>query len=261
MTEPMPTDTARYFPVAPDGFVLADADGRPATVRRDTLLAVLADRRTVHVASDTDADLAGVRVSRDELDELAAATGRRAIDGRVFGSDRAVSRLVALLRHRDLFTHDPADGSPLTFDERGVVARGAATGQLFPRIDPAVIGLVHLSGTDRVLLARNRRSNFYSLIAGYVDPGETLEAAFAREVMEETGRRVGGITYWGSQPWAVTGSLMIGFTAVTEDEDPVGELDGELADIRWVTRADVARLPLPGPGSIAHQMLTEWRNA
>ncbi|MDR7328723.1 NAD(+) diphosphatase [Corynebacterium guangdongense] len=257
----MPANPTRYFPVAPDGFVLVDADGRPASVARDQLTAVLEGRRPVSVAPDTSQDLAGARVSRDELDQLAAAAGLRAVDGRIFGSDRAVSRLIALLRHRDLFVHDPADGSPLTFDERGVVASGVATRQLFPRIDPAVIGLVRLAGTDRVLLARNRRARFYSLIAGYVDPGETLEAAFVREVMEETGRRAQDVTYWGSQPWAVTGSLMIGFTAVTEDEDAVGQLDGELADIRWVTREDVHRLSLPGPGSIAHQMLTEWRNA
>lgn len=71
---------------------------------------------------------------------------------------------------------------------------------VFPRLDPAVIGLIRLSGTDRILLARNRRrTSFFSLIAGYVEPGETAEAAFAREALEETGRRVEALRYWGSQ--------------------------------------------------------------
>lgn len=252
----------RYFPVAPDGFVLVDTQAHPVTVARDDLLAVLeSGRQPVTVASDSDPGVAGVRLSRDELEELASNTGQRAVDGRIFGSHRDVSRLIALLRHRDRFTHDPADGSPLSFDERGVVGRGGATRQLFPRIDPAVIGLVHLAGEERVLVARNKRSDFFSLIAGYVDPGENLEQAFAREVMEETGRRVREISYWGSQPWAVTGSLMVAFTAVTEDVDAVGELDGELAEIRWVTRPELDRLTIARPGSIAHQMLTEWRNS
>lgn len=207
------------------------------------------------------ADLAAVRISREQLESLLPAGGRVA-DPRSFGHDRTVSRAITLLRHRELSGFDPVDGTPLSFESDGVVAVGGAGRRIFPRLDPAVIGLVELVGEQRILLGRHaHRNSYWSLIAGYVEPGENLEEAFTREVREETGRRVSDVRYWGSQPWAVSGSIMVGFTSLTSDENPVGETDGELAETRWVARAELDGLPLARPGSIAHAMITEWRNA
>ena len=206
-------------------------------------------------------DLTAVRVTRAELEHLLPVGGSLA-DPRAFGEDRTISRAIALLRHRELSGYDPVDGSPLSFGEDGVVAVGGGGRRIFPRLDPAVIGLVELLGARRILLGRNaHRRSYWSLIAGYVEPGENLEEAFAREVREETGRRVADVRYWGSQPWAVSGSLMVGFTSVTSDENPVGETDGELIETRWVAAGELDELPLARPGSIAHAMITQWRNA
>lgn len=208
------------------------------------------------------ADLAAVRVSAAVLARLAASVGGEVRDARSFGRDRLVSRAVALLRHREQSAFDPVDGTPLTFEEDGVVAVGGGGRRIFPRVDPAVIGLVELAGEERILLGRNaRRGSYWSLIAGYVEHGENLEEAFIREVREETGRRISEVSYWGSQPWGVSGALMVGFTALTGDADPVGDTDGELIETVWASREDLSRLPLARPGSIAHAMITAWRNA
>lgn len=245
----------RFLPVGPAGEIPVTATGEPlhlsAPPSPDPVHSVIVS-----------ADLTAVRVDGQTAAALAEATGGRVLDARDFGRDRLVSRAIALLRNRERSGFDPVDGTPVTFTPDGVVAVGGQGRRIFPRVDPAVIGLVELAGAGRILLARNaRRGRYFSLIAGYVDPGENLEEAFIREVREETGRRISGVTYWGSQPWAPSGSLMVGFTAVTEDEHPVTETDGELVEIRWVSRAEVADLPLARPGSIAHAMITEWRNA
>lgn len=130
-----------------------------------------------------------------------------------------------------------------------------ACGRLeFPRISPAVIVLIERG--DRLLLARSARfpGRFFSILAGFVEPGEGLEAAVRREVMEETGIGVKEIRYFGSQPWPFPDSLMIGFVAQYES----GEIrvDGEeIVEAGWY-RAD--SLPaLPGKLSIARSLI-DW---
>jgi NAD+ diphosphatase len=126
--------------------------------------------------------------------------------------------------------------------------------QSFPRISPAVIVLVERE--NQCLLARSPRfkGEFYSVLAGFAEPGETLEETVAREVREETGIEVQDIRYFGSQPWPFPDSLMIGFTARYAG----GEIrvDGEeISDARWFT-AD--QLPnIPGKISIARQLI-DW---
>jgi NAD+ diphosphatase len=114
--------------------------------------------------------------------------------------------------------------------------------QHFPRTDPAVIMLIH-DGGDRVLLGRGHDWNpgRFSTLAGFVEPGESLEAAVAREVYEEVGVTVTDIEYVASQPWPFPASLMVGFTARL-DGDPALQLDPvEMAEAGWFTRAEVAR--------------------
>ena len=96
---------------------------------------------------------------------------------------------------------------------------------IFPRLDPCVIGVVESEDGERILLAEHRRRpGFFTLVAGYVDVGESIEAAFAREVLEETGRRVGDVAYVESQPWPASGALMLGMTSRTADVDALDEL-------------------------------------
>ncbi|WP_299354955.1 NAD(+) diphosphatase [uncultured Shimia sp.] len=138
-------------------------------------------------------------------------------------------------------------------------------GHHFPRTDPVVIMLI--TRGNNVLMGRSPGwpEGMYSLLAGFVEPGETLEAAVRREVMEEAGIRVGPVDYLASQPWAFPSSLMFGCrgTALTEDIilDPV-----ELDDALWVTREEMMQAfsgthPILKParkGAIAHFILRNW---
>jgi NAD+ diphosphatase len=125
----------------------------------------------------------------------------------------------------------------------------------FPRLAPAAIVLVERDGT--ALLARNRTFPIpmYSTIAGFVEPGETLEGTVMREVYEEVGVMVGDVRYAGSQPWPFPHSLMIGFYAQWAD----GEIacDGvEIVDANWYAPDDLP--PIPPPLSIARRLIDGW---
>lgn len=163
-------------------------------------------------------------------------------------------------------------GAPTESRESGhlrLCLDGRCGAQHYPRTDPAVI--MRVTDGDRVLLHRQPGwpPGMWSVLAGFVEPGETLEEAVAREVFEETGIEVAEVSYAGSQPWPFPSSLMIGFTARatggTLTPDP-----HELEDARWFTRADIARdfsethrdggdgMFLPRPGTIARALLDAW---
>lgn len=112
----------------------------------------------------------------------------------------------------------------------------------YPRLSPAIIALVERDG--RALLARNARFAlpFYSTLAGFVEVGETLEAAVMREIHEEAGITIRDVRYFGSQPWPFTGSLMIGFTARWAGGELVPD-PSELADAGWFAAAELPRIP------------------
>jgi NAD+ diphosphatase len=132
----------------------------------------------------------------------------------------------------------------------------------FPRIDPAIIVLV--SEGERALLGRQASwpVGRYSTIAGFVEPGESLEDAVAREVVEETGIVVDRIEYHSSQPWPFPASLMLGFTAHAVTTE-VHLRDQELEDARWFTRADIASngTLLPPRTSISFRLIEHWFDA
>lgn len=132
----------------------------------------------------------------------------------------------------------------------------------FPRLDPAIIVLV--SDGERALLGRQASwpPGRYSTIAGFVEPGESLEDAVAREVLEETSVRIDAAQYHSSQPWPFPSSLMIGYTAVA-DGSQVPRCDEELEDARWFTRAEIASgFPgLPPPQSVSFRLIEDWYDA
>ena len=137
----------------------------------------------------------------------------------------------------------------------------------FPRTDPVVITLV--SDRDRCLLGQSRgrlsRMNTYSALAGFVDQGESIEEAVAREVMEEAGIRIENIRYHSSQPWPFPSSLMIGCHADAVTTDILMDTE-EMADVRWFQREEVLlalegksdKLMIPGPIAIAHHLIKAW---
>lgn len=139
----------------------------------------------------------------------------------------------------------------------------------FPRTDPAVIMAVthgEPGAEDEVLLLGRQESwpeGRYSTLAGFLEPGETLEDAVRREVAEETGVVVGEVTYFGNQPWPLPASLMIGFRGRAESREIA--VDGhEIQDARWFTRAEMkreaeaGRLVLPGGVSISRSLVEQW---
>ena len=159
-----------------------------------------------------------------------------------------------------------ACGQPTTSVRGGHVRRCTATAcrrEHFPRTDPAVITLV-IDG-DRCLLARRRDwpPGRRSTVAGFVEPGETLEHTVAREVFEEVGVRVGEVRYRGSQPWPFPQSLMLGFRAAAESTGITVDGD-EIAEADWYTperiRADTASgaLILPPFDSISRRLVDDW---
>ena len=129
----------------------------------------------------------------------------------------------------------------------------------FPRLDPAIIVLVHAN--DRCLLGRQTRwpDGRFSTIAGFVEPGESLEDSVRREVHEETNIRVGRCQYLASQPWPFPAAIMIGFLAEGLSNE-IQLNDGELAEARWLTRNDIANgiVILPPRVSIAYRLLETW---
>jgi NAD+ diphosphatase len=157
-------------------------------------------------------------------------------------------------------------GAPTTPRAGGTSRKCQACGaEHFPRVDPVAIAVV--TRGDHCLLGRSGRfqGNMYSALAGFIEPGESIEEAVRREVLEESGIEVGDVEYFASQPWPFPSSLMIGCIAeglseeITIDEE-------ELQDVRWFSRdairaalaGDTAELSVPQPLAIAHHLVKEW---
>lgn len=128
--------------------------------------------------------------------------------------------------------------------------------QAFPRLAPAIITLVHRDD-GRVLLARNARwpDAMFSCLAGFVEPGESVEEAVGREVHEEVGLDVGGLRYFGSQPWPFPHSLMLGFHARHRSGEITVDGD-EIAEARWFGPDELPQIP--GRISIARKLIDDW---
>lgn len=196
--------------------------------------------------------------------------------GQIFddASAQLVATASALLNWHDNARFSPVDGAPTTPIKAGWARIDPVTGrEEFPRIDPAVICLVH-DGHDRAVLARQTvwPPRLFSVLAGFVEAGESFETCVVREIAEEVGLTVRDVRYLGSQPWPFPRSLMIGFHAIADPDEPFSFNDGEIAEAEWFTRAEIkaaladgdwnsdssSRLLLPGSISIAREMIESW---
>jgi NAD+ diphosphatase len=225
----------------PEGAIyLGEADGVPYA-------AVRGDRRPT-VGGRPAESWAGLRDLGADLDDLDAGL---------------LAEAVAMVEWHERHRFSPLSGARTTIERAGWVQRDPDTGaELFPRTDPAVIMLVH--DGDRCVLGRQAvwPPGRFSILAGFVEPGESAEGAVAREVAEEVGVRVTDIRYVGSQPWPFPQSLMLGFTARVEG-DPTLRLDPtEIEEARWFTRDELRSgagpRALPPAVSIARHIIDRW---
>ncbi len=171
----------------------------------------------------------------------------------------------ALARWHESALWSARDGELTQWADGGWSRRDARGGELFPRMDPAVIVLIEHEG--KALLGSNTlwESGRFSLLAGFVEAGESLEQAVAREMFEEAGVRIGETRYMGSQPWPFPRSLMLGFRVqLAEGQDPEALVPDtqEISELRWFSREELANPPagvrLPTRVSISGWLIAEW---
>jgi NAD+ diphosphatase len=219
-------------------------------------------------------DLWAMRV--DELD--GTVTDARRAGGRLSADDAGLlATALGVLNWHAAAGFSPVTGEPTTIAHAGWVRRDADGVEEYPRTDPAIITVVH-DGADRVLLGRQAiwPAGWYSTLAGFVEPGESLEQCVIREVYEEVGVRARDPRYLGSQPWPFPRSLMLGFEAQADPDEPLDFRDGEIEDAKWFDRSQVIEaleagrewrpgdsvpdsgLLLPGNVSIAHMLIRSW---
>jgi NAD+ diphosphatase len=229
-------------PALPLGAVyLGEADGVPyAAVRGERALTV--NGRPVDSWS-------GLRELGADLDDLDAGL---------------LAEAIGILEWHERARFSPVSGAATTIERAGWVQRDPVTGtELFPRTDPAVIMLVH-DGGDRCVLGRQAvwPPGRFSVLAGFVEPGESAEGAVAREVAEEVGLTVTDVRYVSSQPWPFPQSLMLGFVARAVGGDTLRLDPTEIEEAHWFTREELraGRGPeaLPPPVSIARHLIDRW---
>ncbi|WP_439690343.1 NAD(+) diphosphatase [Curtobacterium sp. SP.BCp] len=267
--------STRYLPLR-GAEMLRNADG---TLRFVSAADVPADTVTLYLGraiTDAADAPAGTRFVAAFVDADTARTIEPDEDAweslRMFGTELSARdqglavEAVAMANWHAVHGFSPRTGSPSEVTTGGWVRRDPEGHELFPRTDAAIIVGV-TDADDRILLGSNAAwdADRYSLLAGFVEPGESLEDAVRREVWEESGVRVEEPEYLGSQPWPFPASLMLGFRARAADGDPTtARPDGvEILDVRWFSRDEIREragdtLLLPGRTSIARAIIEEW---
>ena len=246
--------SSRAIAIGPDGPVM-DGD-RPAFVP---------------VGPGDEAVLLGVDENGTALFAVAHHEGGTSLRAAAAQLSRRDAGLVAyataiLTWHRN-HGHCARCGTQTAMGEAGHVRTCPNCGAVHhPRTDPVVIMLVHDPEGDRVLLGRQARwpAGRFSALAGFVEPGESLEDAVHREVAEESGVEVTDLRYRSSQPWPFPASLMIGFHARYAGGQ-ARAADAELEDVRWFSRAELravvdgqTEFHVPPPAAIARRLIDEW---
>jgi NAD+ diphosphatase len=264
--------SARFVVMRRDGRALVDAAGRALRgLQRDELAALLGDAEpTAYLGSDTSdwfvvhpeddaADRVAIEVGGSFLDLRSAGVALAESEAGLFAYARALANWQRRMRHCSLCA------APLRFEAAGHRARCTnpeCASEHFPHTDPAIIVIV--THGDRCLLGRGAAwpERRYSTLAGFVEPGETLEDAVRREVFEEAGVRVGDCDYHSSQPWPFPASIMLGFTA--QADDPSISVGAELADARWfgvdefVAELKSKQLVISPPLSVSYRLIEHW---
>jgi NAD+ diphosphatase len=262
------------------------AEGRPVrvlTVTPDGTVPVVESSDGPRLAWDEQSTLPSAAVYLGEADgvpyaavrgERSLSIGGRPVDTwaglRDLGADLEdldaglLVQAIGILEWHDRNRFSPLTGAATVIERGGWVQRDPTTGtEIFPRTDPAVIMLVH-DGGDRVVLGRQAiwPPGRFSILAGFVEPGESAEAAVVREVAEEVGLRVTDVRYVGSQPWPFPQSLMLGFVARLDGDDTLRPDPTEIEEARWFTREELRSgdgpRALPPPVSIARHILDRW---
>ncbi|MFJ6200215.1 NAD(+) diphosphatase [Micromonospora sp. NPDC092111] len=273
VTAQLATPASRVLPLWRDRCLVA-ADRSPVrlTVAAATELLAAADGPVLLGLDGPTALFAADLSAHPEADAVRLAGATAAVDVRALVGtlDAAEAATQAYARgmlqwHRS-HRHCGSCGAATTPRDGGHVraCTGPGCGRLhFPRIEPAIIVLVE-SAPDRCLLARHAGADEggYSLLAGFVEVGESLEDAVRREMAEEAGVTVGAVRYQGSQAWPFPAGLMVGFRATAATEEI--RVDGvELLEARWFTRAELrqrrdAGLPLGRVDAIDHHLFESW---
>ncbi|WP_309246068.1 NAD(+) diphosphatase [Verrucosispora sioxanthis] len=255
---------------------LLTADGRPVRLTGSSARTLLARAgQTALLGLDgTTASFAADLSEVEEIEALRLATAHASADLRGLATTLPEPLAATLAYARGLLywnrhaRHCGTCGAATASAEAGHlrVCQGPDCGrQLFPRIEPAVIVLVEGPGPQpRCLLARHHGAgpDGFSLLAGFVEIGESLEGSVRREVGEEAGVTVGVVTYQGSQGWPFPAGLMVGFVAQAVD-DTIAVDGRELTEARWFTRAEIVERVRNGPGSgpadsIGGRLLRSW---
>ncbi len=253
----------RIVPVAGTTFPVDDAGGAVRWQASDGL-----PEDGLRIFLGTRDGVAHFALVVDEPTDEARWTGFRGVVATLPEPDAGfMVHAVALAEWHASHRFCPRCGSRLVSSAAGHVLRCEENDhQQFPRTDPAVIMMV--TDGDRALLGRQAAwpEGRFSTLAGFVDPGESLEEAVVREVAEETGVQVTDVAYFGNQPWPLPASLMVGFLgrAVSDAIDVDGR---EIQDARWFTReqmrteAEAGTLVLPGGVSISRSLVEHWYGA
>ena len=244
-------------------------DSVPTTAGSDTALGSSDAAGSATAGSAAGIDAVGERIGCDAWLGVRELVGYGQSDTTELGL--AVMAIAVINWHRRS-RFSAVDGSPTRPILAGW-ARESARGEIeFPRTDPSMICLVHdgVAGDDgQILLARNAGwpQGQMSVLAGFVEAGESVEACIAREIKEEVGLTVRNIAYLGSQSWPFPRSLMLAYSAIANPHSPLQFSDGEIVAAKWMRRAEVRKylntppesgVALSGAGSIARAMITAW---